>query len=88
MEILKGVKKVPGGLMVVPLLLGAFINTFFPQVLEIGGFTTHLFKTGAMPILAVFLFCNGAQINVKQACFHHHSHEHIFFHLPLFQDQI
>jgi len=24
----KGVKKVPGGLMVVPLLLGAFINTF------------------------------------------------------------
>lgn len=67
MEILKSVKKVPGGLMVVPLLLGAFINTFFPQVLEIGGFTTHLFKTGAMPILAVFLFCNGAQINVKQA---------------------
>lgn len=67
MDILKGVKKVPGGLMVVPLLLGAFINTFFPQVLEIGGFTTHLFKTGAMPILAVFLFCNGAQINVKQA---------------------
>lgn len=67
MEILKTVKKVPGGLMVVPLLLGAFVNTFFPQVLEIGGFTTHLFKTGAMPILAVFLFCNGAQINVKQA---------------------
>lgn len=53
--------------MVVPLLLGVVINTFFPQVLEIGGFTSHLWKTGALPILAVFLFCNGAQINVKQA---------------------
>ena len=67
MNILGTVKKVPGGLMVVPLLLGALINTFFPQLLEIGGFTTHLFKTGAMPLIAAFLFCNGAQINVKQA---------------------
>lgn len=67
MKILKTVKKIPGGLMVVPLLLGAMFNTFFPEVLEIGGFTTDLFKKGAMPILAVFLFCNGAQINVKQA---------------------
>ena len=29
MNILKSVKKIPGGLMVVPLLLGAIINTFF-----------------------------------------------------------
>ena len=29
MNILKTVKKIPGGLMVVPLLLGAIINTFF-----------------------------------------------------------
>lgn len=67
MQILKTVRRIPGGLMVVPLLLGAAINTFFPSLLTIGGFTTNLFKTGAMPILAVFLFCNGAQISVKQA---------------------
>lgn len=67
MNILQMVKKVPGGLMVIPLLLGAAINTFFPQALEIGGFTTNLWKTGALPILAVFLFANGAQISVKQA---------------------
>lgn len=67
MKILKAIRKVPGGLMIIPLLLGAFFNTFFPDLLEIGGFTTNLFKTGAMPILAVFLFCNGAQINAKQA---------------------
>jgi len=53
--------------MIIPLVLGALVNTVFPQALEIGGFTTHLFKTGAMPILAVFLFCNGAQINARQA---------------------
>jgi len=67
MNILKTVKKVPGGLMIIPLLLGVLTNTFFPQFLEIGSFSTHLWKSGAMPILAVFLFCNGAQINVKQA---------------------
>jgi 2-keto-3-deoxygluconate permease len=67
MNILKTVRKIPGGLMIVPLLLGALINTVFPQALQIGGFTSNLFKTGAMPILAVFLFANGAQINAKQA---------------------
>jgi hypothetical protein len=67
MKILQLVKKVPGGLMVVPLLLGVFLNTFVPGVLNIGGFTTNLWKTGASTLIAMFLFCNGAQINVKQA---------------------
>jgi 2-keto-3-deoxygluconate permease len=53
--------------MVVPLLLGATINTFFPQILEIGGFTTALFKQGAMPLIALFLLCNGSQITIRQA---------------------
>lgn len=67
MKILKTIKKVPGGLMVVPLLLGAVFNTVCPQALEIGGFTSALFKTGAMSILSLFCLCNGAQINIKQA---------------------
>ena len=67
MPVLKFIKKIPGGLMVIPLFLGVIFNTFFPASLEIGSFTTHLWKTGALPILAVFLFCNGAQINIKQA---------------------
>ena len=33
MKILQAVKKIPGGLMVVPLLLGAIVNTFFGNVL-------------------------------------------------------
>lgn len=67
MKILKNVKKVPGGLMVVPLLLGATINTFFPQALKIGGFTTALFKNSALALIALFIFCAGSQINAKQA---------------------
>ncbi len=68
MKILKAVKKVPGGMMIVPLLLGALVNTFFPSVLEgLGGFSTAMWKTGANAILGVFLFCNGAQIKVRQA---------------------
>ena len=70
MKILQTVKKIPGGMMVIPLLLGAAFNTWLPGVITVGGagtFASHLWKSGAMPILAVFLFCNGAQINVKQA---------------------
>jgi len=67
MKILKTIQKVPGGLMVVPLLLGATINTFAPGALDIGGFTTALFRTSATTLIAFFCFCNGAQISAKQA---------------------
>ncbi|MDD3337409.1 MAG: 2-keto-3-deoxygluconate permease [Lachnospiraceae bacterium] len=70
MKILQTVKKIPGGLMVVPLLLGAIINTFAGGYLWEtfdGTFTTYLWKSGAMPILAVFLFCNATTINFKRA---------------------
>ena len=53
--------------MIIPLLLGALINTVAPGLLTIGGFTEAMFKTGAGAILGVFLFCNGSQINIKQA---------------------
>jgi 2-keto-3-deoxygluconate permease len=65
--ILKAINRVPGGLMVVFLVLGCLVNTFAPQSLMIGSFTTFLFKQGAMPLIAVLLFCSGAQITVKTA---------------------
>ncbi len=69
MRILQTVKKVPGGIMIVPLLMGALVNTFTPWIWTYfnGTFTTYLWKAGAMPILAAFLFCNGVTIDFKQA---------------------
>ena len=65
--ILKTMKKIPGGLMVVPLILGAILNTFYPHALDMGGFTTELFKKGAQPLIAMFLCCMGSQISAKKA---------------------
>lgn len=64
----KTLDKIPGGMMVVPLFLGVLVNTFFPQVLNIGGFTTALFSAKAShTILACFMFLIGSQINFKLA---------------------
>lgn len=53
-------------MMVIPLIIGCLVNTFIPQCLEIGGFTTALFKSGQATLVGLFIFCSGATINVKQ----------------------
>lgn len=64
-QIKQSIEKVPGGMMVVPLLFGSLITTFFPETPKFfGSFTGALF-TGALPILAVFYVCMGASIDIK-----------------------
>ena len=64
----KTLDKIPGGMMVVPLFLGVLTNTFFPEFLKIGGFTTALFSPKASStILACFMFLIGSQIHFKLA---------------------
>ncbi len=65
MRIKRAMERIPGGLMVIPLLLGAFINTFFPDLLRIGNFTQQLFVDGSGTLIALFLLCTGAQINLR-----------------------
>ena len=66
MKICATMKKFPGGMMVIPLILGCLVNTFIPQCLEIGGFTTALFKSGQATLVGLFIFCSGATIDVRQ----------------------
>ncbi len=96
MKIRAALERIPGGLMLVPLLLGATLNTidqahfgFVESALKaLGGsvarsghyeflrlgaapaegvtsFTESLFKTGALTLIALFLFCVGSQMTVK-----------------------
>ena len=56
MDILGKVNKVPGGIMVVPMIITALINTFIPAVLKIGGPTTAAFSgAGAMATIGLLV---------------------------------
>lgn len=67
MDILNKMKKVPGGLLIIPMLLAAAINTVCPQILQIGNPTTALFTSkGTMVLLGLMLFFSGTQCRVSQ----------------------
>jgi 2-keto-3-deoxygluconate permease len=58
-------ERIPGGMMVAPLAIGAVLATVAPNAGGFfGSFTGALF-TGAVPILAVFYVCLGATIRVE-----------------------
>src|SRR6476646_1601119 len=59
------IERVPGGMMIVPLLLGCALRNAAPGLPEsFGSFTGALF-TGALPILAVFYVCMGATLSIE-----------------------
>src|SRR3954467_2437798 len=59
------IERIPGGMMIVPLFVGAIIRTLAPGTPTFfGSFTGALF-TGALTILAVFYVCMGATIEFR-----------------------
>lgn len=60
-------KKIPGGLLLVPMLIAALINTFSPSLLKIGGITEALFTTkGINAIVGLVCFCSAVSIDLKK----------------------
>ena len=67
MKIYKSINRVPGGMMVVPLFIGMVLNTFFPNLLKIGGFTQALTGVGYPTVLGMYLFTVGTKMTVRAA---------------------
>lgn len=66
-NIFAGMNKIPGGLIIIPLMAAILINTFVPEALNIGGPTTALFKSGSSAMMGIFLLICGTSINIRQA---------------------
>ncbi|WP_196604447.1 2-keto-3-deoxygluconate transporter [Pectinatus haikarae] len=65
MRIKQTIEHIPGGLMLVPLFLGALCHTFTPDAGKYFGSFTNGLITGTVPILSVWFFCMGAGIDIK-----------------------
>ena len=65
--IMNFLRRVPAGMMVVPLFLGCLVNTFVPDALQIGGITTATFSSaGGNCALGILLFCMGTKLRLKE----------------------
>ena len=49
--------RIPAAIMIVPLIIGALVNTFAPWAIKIGGFTEALGSAGFATIVAAYMFC-------------------------------
>lgn len=65
-DILNKMKNLPGGLVIIPLVIAVIIATFVPQAFQIGGYVTALFYEGNSCMMGFFLIVCGSMINIKQ----------------------
>lgn len=66
LDLLNKIKAMPGGLVIVPLVLAVILATICPQVFQIGGYVTALFYDGNSAMMGFFLIICGSAINVRQ----------------------
>lgn len=66
LDLLNKLKGLPGGLVIVPLVIAVVLATFVPQVFQIGGYVTALFYEGNSCMMGFFLIVCGSMIDIKQ----------------------
>ncbi len=64
--LLKKMSELPGGLVIIPLVIAVVIATFVPQFFQIGGYVTALFYEGNACMMGFFLIVCGSMIDIKQ----------------------
>lgn len=70
MQLKKSIESIPGGMMIVPLLIGALIRTCFPDVFNLPEFKSSFtggMLTGTLPLLAASYVCLGSTIRFDAA---------------------
>ena len=61
------IKKVPGGIILIPMCVTAIINTIWPgALLKFGGPASGIFAQGAMVVIGMLLFVSGSQLKLNQ----------------------
>lgn len=63
------IDRIPGGMMIIPLFLGAIIRTLVPSLFQSTTFQSSFtggLLTGILPLLAAFYVCLGATIDLKK----------------------
>lgn len=70
MRLKKSMERIPGGMMIVPLLIGSLIRTFFPDLFGLTEFKSSFtggMLTGTLPLLAASYVCLGSTIRFDAA---------------------
>ena len=67
MDLYALMRKFPGGIFIIPWFIAVFINTFCPQIMQIGGLTTALFSSdGALCMASFMTFIIGTQFDLSR----------------------
>lgn len=66
LDLLSKMKNLPGGLVIIPLVIAVVVATVVPQAYQIGGYVTALFYEGNSCMMGFFLIVCGSMIDVRQ----------------------
>ncbi|MBR0252773.1 MAG: 2-keto-3-deoxygluconate permease [Synergistaceae bacterium] len=64
--LLDKIASLPGGLVIVPLVIAVLTATFAPEFFKIGGYVTALFYDGNACMMGFFLIVCGSMIDIRQ----------------------